>query len=69
MDKVVVPSASLQPRDIRYVDASGKYVDVRKPKVISQMSEPEWKQATSGAGYSLWFCGHRMACWAKTKDR
>lgn len=68
VDTVAVPSTSLQPRDIRYVDASGKSVNVRRPKMISQMSEPEWKQATSGAGYSLWFCGHRMACWAKTKD-
>lgn len=69
MDTVAVPSTSLQLRDIRYVDASGKSVEIRKPKVVSQMSEPEWKQATSGAGYSLWFCGHRMACWAKTKTR
>lgn len=69
VDTVAVPSTSLQPRDIRYVDSSGKYVDVAKPKMVSQMSEEEWKQATSGAGYSLWFCGHRMACWARTKAR
>ncbi len=69
VDTLAVPSTSLQPRDIRYVDASGKFVDVPKPKVVSQMSEQEWKQATSGAGYSLWFCGHRMACWARTKER
>lgn len=69
MDTVAVPSTSLQARDIRYVDATGKYVDVAKPKMVSQMSEEEWKRATSGAGYSLWFCGHRMACWARTKAR
>jgi hypothetical protein len=69
VDTAAVPGTSLQARDIRYVDASGKYVDVAKPKIVSQMSEEEWKQATSGAGYSLWFCGHRMACWAVTKSR
>lgn len=69
VDTAAVPGTSLQARDIRYVDASGKYVDVAKPKIVSQMSEEEWKQATSGAEYSLWFCGHRMACWAVTKSR
>lgn len=69
VDTAAVPSSSLQPRDIRYVDASGKFVDVAKPKVVSQLSEKEWNTATSGAGYSLWFCGHRMACWARTRER
>lgn len=69
VDTEAVPTTSLQARDIRYVDAAGKYVDVAKPTIVSRMSEEEWKQATSGAGYSLWFCGHRMACWAVTKSR
>lgn len=69
VDTAAVPASSLVPRDIRYVDAGGKYVDVRSPKVVREMSEQEWKTATSGAGYSLYYCGHRSGCWAKTKDR
>lgn len=69
VDTIAVPANSLQPSDIRYVDSAGHYVEVRSPKVVREMTEQEWKLATSGAGYSLWYCGHRKACWAKTKDR
>lgn len=69
VDTVAVPTSSLLPPDIRYVDAAGEYVDVRKPKVVREMAEQEWKAETSGAGYSLFYCGHRGACWAKTRDR
>lgn len=69
VDTVAVPASSLVPRDIRYVDAAGKYVNVQNPKLVREMSEQEWKDATSGAGYSLFYCGHRSACWAKTKAR
>ncbi|MES2440777.1 MAG: hypothetical protein V4584_17045 [Verrucomicrobiota bacterium] len=69
VDTVAVPAASLVPRDIRYVDAEGRYVDVRSPKMVREMPESEWKVATSGAGYSLRYCGHRTGCWARTKDR
>lgn len=69
VDTVAVPANSLVPRDIRYVDATGEYVKIQNPKVVREMTEQEWKQATSGAGYSLYYCGHRKGCWAKTKDR
>lgn len=69
VDTITVPANSLQPRDVRYVDPDGHYVEVGTPKVVREMSEQEWKLATSGAGYSLYFCGHRKGCWAKTKDR
>ncbi len=69
VDTVEVPASSLVPRDIRYVDSAGRFADLRNPKVVREMSEPEWKAATSGASYSLFYCGHRKGCWAKTKDR
>ncbi len=69
VDTLAVPTSSLGQRDIRYVDSSGKYVNVGSSKVISRMSEQEWKRATSGAGYSLWYCGHCHGCWAKTRER
>jgi hypothetical protein len=69
VDTVAVPASSLVPRDIRYVDSTGKYVAVQSPKVVKQLTEQEWKAATSGAGYSLNYCGHRKGCWAKTKAR
>lgn len=69
VDTLAVPAGSLVPRDIRYVDAAGKYVGVRNPKVVREMTEQEWKTATSGAGYGLFYCGHRKGCWAKTNDR
>jgi hypothetical protein len=68
VDTAAVPAGSLLPRDIRYVDEAGKYVDVRNPRPEREMTEQEWKTATSGAGYSLLYCGRRHACWAKTKD-
>lgn len=69
VDTAAVPASSLVPRDIRYVDAAGEYVEVRIPRVVREMTEQEWRDATSGAGYSLFYCGHRKACWAKTRDR
>ncbi|MBK1818383.1 hypothetical protein JIN84_22380 [Luteolibacter yonseiensis] len=69
VDTIGVPTGSLQPPDIRYVDGAGKYVDVRKPKVVREITEQEWKTATSGARYSLFYCGLRRACWAKTRER
>lgn len=69
VDTVAVPATSLMPEDKRYVDAAGKYVNITSPKLVREMSEQEWKAATSGARYSLRYCGIRRACWAKTKDR
>ncbi|RYD17414.1 MAG: hypothetical protein EOP88_26705 [Verrucomicrobiaceae bacterium] len=69
VDTAAVPTTSLVARDIRYVDTGGKLVEVRNPKMVREMPEAEWKAATSGAGYSLWYCGHRKACWAKAKAR
>ena len=69
VDTLAVPAGSLMPADIRYVNAAGKYVHVQSPKMVSGMSEQEWKVATSGAGYTLRYCGHREACWAKAHDR
>lgn len=69
VDTLAVPTTSLLARDIRYVDAGGKVVEVQNPKMVREMQEAEWKAATSGAGYSLWYCGHRKACWAKAKGR
>lgn len=69
VDTVAVPASTLVPRDIKYVDATGKYVDVQKPKMVREITEQEWQQATSGAGYSLFPCSHRNGCWAKTKQR
>lgn len=69
VDTVAVPASTLVPRDIKYVDAAGNYVSVQNPKVVREMTEEEWKQATSGAGYSLYPCNHRNGCWAKTKER
>lgn len=69
VDTLAVPASSLMPADIRYVDAAGKYVNLQSPKMDREMTEQEWKVATSGAKYSLRYCGHREACWAKTQDR
>ena len=69
VDTAAVPTSSLMPRDIRYVDATGKYVTIKSPKMDREMTVQEWKSATSGAGYSLRYCGHRSACWAKATDR
>jgi hypothetical protein len=69
VDTLAVPGSSLTPRDIRYVDGAGKFVAVQSPKMVREMSEQEWKAATSNARYSLLYCGHRQACWAKTKER
>jgi len=69
VDTAAVPTTSLVPRDIRYVDSTGNYVTLQSPKMISQISGDQWTQATSGATYSLNYCPHRKACWAKTKAR
>lgn len=69
VDTLAVPTTALVARDIRYVDAAGKIMEVGSPKMVREMKEAEWKAATSGAGYSLWYCGHRKACWAKAKGR
>ncbi len=69
VDTAAVPTTSLVPRDIRYVDSTGHYVTLQNPKMISQISADQWTQATSGARYSLNYCPHRKACWAKTKAR
>lgn len=69
VDTLAVPTTSLVARDIRYVDPAGKIIEVGSPKMVREMKEAEWKSATSGAGFSLWYCGHRKACWAKTKAR
>lgn len=69
VDTVAVPTTSLAPSSLRYVDAMGHYVNVAKPKLVREMSEQEWKTATSGARYSLRYCGIRKACWAKAKAR
>lgn len=69
VDTAAVPASSLTPIDMKYVDATGKYVTLGSPKLVREMSEQEWKTATSGARYSLFYCGHRKACWAKAKDR
>lgn len=69
VDTVAVPTTSLLPVDLKYVDAAGKYVAVVSPKRVCEMSEQEWKAATSGARYSLRYCGIRKACWAKAKAR
>lgn len=69
VDTLAVPASSLLPADIRYVDSAGKSVNVQSPKMDREMTEQEWKAATSGAGYSLRYCGHREACWAKAQNR
>ena len=69
VDTAAVPASSLMPVDKKYVDATGKFVEVASPKLVREISEQEWKAATAGARYSLRYCGHRKACWAKTKDR
>lgn len=69
VDTVAVPSNSLMPNDMKYVDSAGKYITVESPKLVREMSEHEWRDATSGARYSLRYCGIRNACWAKAKDR
>ncbi|MCF7730753.1 MAG: YgdI/YgdR family lipoprotein [Akkermansiaceae bacterium] len=69
VDTVAVPSSSLMPVDIKYVDAAGNCVDVVSPKPVRQMSEQEWRTATSGGRYSLRYCGLRKNCWAKAKGR
>jgi hypothetical protein len=69
VDTAAVPTNSLMPSDLKFVDAAGKYVKVVRPTLVREMSEQEWQVATSGARYSLRYCGIRKACWAKAKDR
>lgn len=69
VDTAAVPTHSLMPSDLKYVDAAGKYVAVVSPTLVREMSEQQWQVATSGARYSLRYCGSRKACWAKAKDR
>ena len=69
VDTVAVAASSLLPIDIKYVNSAGEFVDVARPKRMGQLTEQEWKAATSGARYSLLYCGRRKACWAKTKAR
>jgi hypothetical protein len=69
VDTAAVPASTLTPSDMKYVDAAGKYVNVVIPVLVREMPEPEWRVATSGARYSLRYCGIRKACWAKAKDR
>jgi hypothetical protein len=69
VDTAAVPATSLKAVDKKYVDSAGNYVEVANPRLVRQMSEQEWKTATSGARYSLRYCGHCKGCWAKAKDR
>jgi hypothetical protein len=67
VDTAAVPATSLLPSDLRYVNAAGQYVTVASPKLVREISEQEWQDATSGAGYRLFYCGRRKACWAKAR--
>lgn len=69
VDTVAVPASSIGPRSINYVNAAGDYVEVAAPQRVCEMSAREWQAVTSGASYSLRYCGIRKACWAKAKAR
>jgi len=69
VDTAAVPLESFKPGAVRYVSPAGELVSIASPKVVRGLSEQEWKAATSGARYSLLYCGKCKACWAKAKGR
>lgn len=67
VDTEVVPLAKLAPSGVVYLDKRGKAAHPASPKTVGAISEAEWRKATAGADYSLYYCGHCKGCWAKVK--
>jgi hypothetical protein len=62
VDTAAVPLTSGKI-NLEYVDAQGRRVRV-DDAAVSQISEAQYVSGTSGAGYSIAYCGVMKACWA-----
>lgn len=69
VDTEKVPLASLAPTGAVYLDRAGHAVRPAGLKQPKQITEAEWRAATSGARFSLLYCGKCKGCWAKVKPR
>lgn len=53
----------------RFVDAQGRYADVRRIEVVRQLSHAEYASATGGCDYSVRYCPVLKKCWARPYAR
>lgn len=69
VDTEKVPLQALAPAGVVYLDRTGRAAHPAKPGQPKQISEAEWRAATSGARFTLLYCGKCKGCWAKIRPR
>jgi hypothetical protein len=67
VDTEKVPLDSLAPVGRVYLDRTGRAAHPASPGKPKQISEAEWRAATSGARFTLLYCGKCKGCWAKVR--